>query len=83
MHCQFTSDMQLGRRVAYLEQQITLSVLHRRQGRDPSHLVFFIRHLSQALRTRLRTPSTLSCIEAGLGEADERLMVGAIGDMVT
>jgi hypothetical protein len=61
---------------------MTLSVLQRRHGLDPSHLVFFIRHRSQAFRTRLRMPSTLSCVEAGFGESDRRLDVGEMGDMV-
>jgi hypothetical protein len=61
---------------------MTLSVLQRRHGLDPSHLVFFIRHRSQAFRTRLRMPSTLSCVEAGFGESDRWLDVGETGDMV-
>jgi hypothetical protein len=70
--------------ITYFEQQMTLSVLHRRHGLDPSHLVFFIRHRSQALRTRFRMPSELSCVcvEVPFGERDRWLEVGDTGDML-
>lgn len=42
-----------------------------------------MRHRSQALRTRLRMPSTLSCGKTGMREADVRLVIGEIGDMMT
>jgi hypothetical protein len=68
--------------ITYFEQQMTLSVLHRRHGLDPSHLVFFIRHRSQALRTRFRMPSELSFVEVPFGERDRWLDVGDTGDML-
>lgn len=66
--------------MAYTEQQMTLSVLHRRHGLDPSHFVFFMRHRSQALRTRLRMPSIFSWLDDDLGKADRLLDFGDIGE---
>lgn len=42
-----------------------------------------MRHRSQALRTRLRMLSMCSCAETGFGEAEVRLVVCDISDMVT
>jgi len=44
----------------YPNTQIALSALHLEQGVDPSHLLFFNRHLSHALHTRLRMASVES-----------------------
>lgn len=69
-------------RSTYPNTQIALSALHREQGLEPSHLLFFSRHLSQALHTRLRMPSVESCEEALAG--CESLLMGdiGVGDMV-
>ena len=51
---------------AYPKTQIALSTLHLVQGLRPSHLLFFNRHRSQALHTRLRIPSAVeSCVLVG------------------
>jgi len=60
-----------GRAATNFAQQSTSSVLHRRQGLEPSHLVFLIRHLSHALRTRLRTFDLDSGLD-GIGDWEER-----------
>jgi hypothetical protein len=52
----------------HFAQQITLSVLQRRHGLEPSHFVFLMRHRSQALRTRLRI-LTSGVLVIGVGEA--------------
>lgn len=42
---------------------MALSALHREQGCDPSHLLFFRRQRSQALHTRLRMLSAVDSEE--------------------
>lgn len=81
MHDQHVSWGTNCRDLAYFEQQMTLSVLQRRHGLDPSHLVFFIRQRSQALRTRFRMPSELSCLDVPFGDSDRWLEVGDTGDI--
>lgn len=61
---------------------MTLSVLHRRHGLDPSHLVFFMRQRSQALRTLFRMPSEVSCTEVAFGEMERWLDADEMGDIV-
>lgn len=69
--------------IAYPKTQIALSVLQREQGLEPSHLLFFRRHRSQALQTRFLMPSFESC-EAVRCERDSLLAgeAGAAGDML-
>lgn len=63
--------------ITYPNTQMALSALHREHGLDPSHLLFFNRHLSQALHTRLRMPSVESWEEALAGS--ESLLCGDVG----
>jgi hypothetical protein len=49
--------------MTYAAQQIALSVIQRRHGLDPLHFVFLMRHLSHALRTRLRIFTGRSCVD--------------------
>lgn len=65
----------------YFAQQITLSVLQRKHGLDPSHLVFLIRHQSQAFRTRLRILASDLCVGIRVGEAESLEDIGLAGDI--
>jgi hypothetical protein len=70
--------------MTYVAQQIALSVIQRRHGLDPLHFVFLMRHLSHALRTRLRILTGGSCVDinivrrthgSGFGESEPLLLV--------
>jgi hypothetical protein len=70
----------LGGLATYFAQQITLSVLQRRHGLEPSHFVFLMRHRSHALRTRLRI-FTSGVLVIGVGKTVSWVEVCLAGDM--
>jgi hypothetical protein len=52
--------------MTYVAQHIASSVVQRRHGLDPLHFVFLMRHLSHALRTRLRIFTGGSCVDINI-----------------
>lgn len=62
--------------------QMALSALHLEQGLEPSHLLFFSLHRSQALHTRLRMPSVESREEVLCAMGSFVVGEGGVGDML-